>query len=336
MDWLNILAGLVLIALLVRSSLSVSAVASQDQSWIEEIDSLTLDSRWSWGNEDPTHWSLTDNPGYLRILTQEGSLFTDSYKNLLLTTPNLENYHITTKVTFTPIEGVQSASLVVFQDAQNYIQLSRRFGTENEILFRVGIDGSILVNKNIPETANTVYLRISKLSDFYAGAYSLDGNSWTKAGQYYGSFNNPQVGLHAGNGPSTMEINADFDYFAMDELETVYVSEDGDCGAATPCHPTIQGAVDATGDNAAIKVAAGTYDVLNDRPCNDTEKTGTVIQVVYLDKNLSLKGGYDPSDWNVSDPQENPTVLDPDGAGRAVYASGEILALLDGLEIRNG
>jgi hypothetical protein len=304
--------------------------------WIDEFDSSTIHNNWNWVNEDPDHWSLQDRPGYLRIGIQQGGIYSGNPVNLLLTSPELEDHHVSTKVTFVPFEFAQWASIVVYQDELNYIELGRRYVHNDHILFRVTVNGNIVVNNTIPETVTTSYLRISKISNYYTGAYSLDGQSWTVAGHYYGSFEGSQVGLYTGRTMEAAEINADFDYFRIDELETLYVSENGDCGVESACYSTIQDAVDASADSGVIKVATGTYTELNDRPRNDTEKTGMVTQIAYLDKTLNILGGYQSSDWSLSDPDRNPTVMDPGSAGRAVYASGNIYALLDGFQIQNG
>ena len=53
-------------------------------SWTDDFNGV-LATSWSWVNEDPTHWSLKDIPGALRIITRGPSLYSaDKPKNLLL------------------------------------------------------------------------------------------------------------------------------------------------------------------------------------------------------------------------------------------------------------
>ena len=35
--------------------------------WRDDFDDPTLDMVWAWTNENPAKWSLTENPGFLRI-----------------------------------------------------------------------------------------------------------------------------------------------------------------------------------------------------------------------------------------------------------------------------
>jgi len=333
-------ASFIILLLIFQFSLS-SAEASQlkisNAGWIDQFDNPTLNSRWEWVREDPTHWSLTDNSGYLRINTQNGSTYiSGTGKNILLTPPDMEDFQITTKVTFSPIENFQSASAVVYQDDDNYIELARRYGDLDKIDFRFE-EGGIFSGRFITETATTVYLRITKFGDVYASSYSIDGNNWIEVYQFNASFSSPKVGLTAYNGSSTLEIPADFDYFQLSKPgKLLYVAPAGECGEADPCYATIQEAVDTAESFDTIKVAAGTYSDLHVFPRDDFATTGVVTQVVYLTKSLTLQGGYSPLDWETSDPQANPTLLDAQGKGRVIYITGDINPRIQGFTITGG
>ncbi|MBN1640702.1 MAG: right-handed parallel beta-helix repeat-containing protein, partial [Anaerolineae bacterium] len=110
------------------------------------------------------------------------------------------------------------------------------------------------------------------------------------------------------------------------------------CPAGPPTcdYATIQDAVDAASDGDAIKVAVGTYTDLHVRPRADICATGMVTQVLYLDKSLSIEGGYSTADWVTPDPEANPTTIDPGGVGRGIYVSGDISPTLSGLRVVSG
>ena len=78
-----------------------------------------------------------------------------------------------------------------------------------------------------------------------------------------------------------------------------YVAPDGSCGTGyTPCHATVQGAVDGANDGDVIKVAAGTYTGVLGRALPlgylNPPASGLVTQVVYISKTVTIQGGYTP------------------------------------------
>ncbi len=116
---------------------------------------------------------------------------------------------------------------------------------------------------------------------------------------------------------------------------TRYVARDGtddnnSCLAPYEYGPcaTVQQAVNQalTGDEA--RVAQGVY--------TDVHATGAYTQVVYLDKGITLRGGYTTGDWDASDPVNNATVLDAAGQGRVVYLTGYITPTIEGFHLQRG
>ena len=91
---------------------------------------------------------------------------------------------------------------------------------------------------------------------------------------------------------------------------------------------SVQSAVDKAGDGDVIKVAAGTYTGINNK--------GGHAQVVYIDKSVTIRGGYTTTNWTISDPAANPTTLDAQGGGRVLYITGNISPTIEGLRITGG
>ena len=116
---------------------------------------------------------------------------------------------------------------------------------------------------------------------------------------------------------------------------TRYVAPGANCGTESPCYATIQEAVDASVNDDEILVAQGTYTGVSARPRQDIETTGVVTQVVYIDKSLSITGGYSIA-WGNPDPQLYPTIVDAQENGRGFYVLEGLKLDLANLTITGG
>lgn len=106
------------------------------------------------------------------------------------------------------------------------------------------------------------------------------------------------------------------------------------CPSGCP-YSSIQTAVDAAQDSDVIKVAQGSYTDVH-HIAGLTTANFTATQVVAITKSITIRGGYTTTDWNVPDPEANPTILDAGGQGRVIVISGTITTTIDGLHITDG
>lgn len=188
-------------------------------SWIDDFDDSSLNDRWTWVRQDPTHWSLTDHPGFMRIITQPEGIWStlNEQHNLLLTSAPLGDFSITTRVTFTPTQNYHQAGLLVYQDDDNYIKLHRAYDDGNWVGFVLEAAGTPFA-EGVQVSETDVYLRISKGGSTYIGEYSVDGIDWIQVAQYTGTLTDLQVGLGVNHdNVSNLEIPADFDFFSLDD-----------------------------------------------------------------------------------------------------------------------
>ena len=101
-----------------------------------------------------------------------------------------------------------------------------------------------------------------------------------------------------------------------------------DCTGITDCYTSVQDAVNVAGPDALIKVAAGAY--------TGTNSQGGQSQVVYINKTLTVRGGYSVANWDIAYPFTQPTVLDARQQGRVIYITGDVTPTLEGLCLTNG
>ncbi len=137
--------------------------------------------------------------------------------------------------------------------------------------------------------------------------------------------------------PKHMEIEQILGPLAPSSFGVIYVAPGAACGAGyTPCYGNIQAAVDAASYSDRIKVAAGTYTDVHARPPLDVTTTGVVTQVVYINKTVTIQGGYTVANWTTPDPVVNLTTLNARGQGRVLYITGNNAPTVAGLRITSG
>lgn len=97
-------------------------------------------------------------------------------------------------------------------------------------------------------------------------------------------------------------------------------SDVGDCTSSSlPCR-TIQYAVNQAASGDTILVAGGTYTYSADvDPCPFLL---TRAVVCFVDKRLTILGGYSTNNWSKADPSANPTIIDGQSQYRGVAAIG--------------
>jgi len=196
--------------------------------WDDQFENTSLNPRWSWINEDATHWSLSANPGYMRIITQQQD------KNRLVQDVPSGDFEIRTYLIFDPGENFQFAALYVYGDEDNFLKFGRAFCNKappecvgNGIYFDYVEDGE-LTGGNFATAVteqSLAYLRLVSDGANFTAFVSTNGTSWEEIGTHTINFTPSKIGLSGSNGAQpASEIPADFDFFLVQyDLSHVYL-----------------------------------------------------------------------------------------------------------------
>ena len=189
--------------------------------WTDDFSASTLGTGWAWINEDPTHWSLIANPGFLRITLQQTPV-----TNWLVQSVPAGDFDIQTHVVFNPVENFEIAGLLLYQENGTHLLLGRAFCggpypncVEGNGIYFDHLEDSAFISDNFAmRTAyqDQAYLRIIHEGENYTAYVSQDGADWWLVGRHVmgPEYALTSMGLATGTGNQEVaEIYADFDFF---------------------------------------------------------------------------------------------------------------------------
>ncbi len=194
---------------------------------------------WNIFRHDPTHYSLSKNPGSLTITTQCGAIHRTSKgaKNIFLIDnplPEDGDFVVTACITsFHPTTRYQQAGLICYNDDDNYLkwdyEYSWRSGIGRSFILVRETDGK--VEHDLIESRDDLehfWLRLTKRGDRYECASSTDGKTFRIHGEMPWPDRVPkQIGIIAKNGGNKLadEIDVSFDSFELRALPEVSPGE---------------------------------------------------------------------------------------------------------------
>ncbi|HTY35463.1 MAG TPA: family 43 glycosylhydrolase, partial [Bacteroidota bacterium] len=165
----------------------------------DEFGETTLGMQWAWNhNPEPTHWSLSERPGWIRLKTVAVVDSLPKARNTL--TQRMFAYYsdtiatiATTKMDFGHMKDGDISGLAVFQDPYAFVGITNHGGKNYVVMVNNGgtVDSSAV-------EGSTIYFRASAMhgsgaAPYYGGktatgsgmasfAYSLDDRSYKRIG----------------------------------------------------------------------------------------------------------------------------------------------------------
>jgi hypothetical protein len=98
-------------------------------------------------------------------------------------------------------------------------------------------------------------------------------------------------------------------------------------GSATTNFYSVQEAVDVAQPGDEVKVAGR---------CMGINERFESHQQVYIDKSITVRGGYTTTNWTDSDPIANPTILDATWQGPVIVINGPVSTTIEALHLTQG
>jgi len=214
----------------------------------DEFIGSTLNAYWqiiSYNSD--SYWSLTERPGYLRIVASPKNGGSDLYSGTNYNAPRIirtvqGDWTAETKLEFAPVSDYQGAGII------GYCNICR----QAERAFFPGAGGNVArsLGSYIPWGLSTVYFRVIKQGSNIDGYLSTDGINWS----YNGSTGDwDTIGMFCirqpWDGNTSLYSVADFDYFRI-----TYTTDTDSDSIADPCDncPSIANANQLDGDLDAV------------------------------------------------------------------------------------
>lgn len=140
------------------------------------------------------------------------------------------------------------------------------------------------------------------------------------------------------NGTRYVSLNGE-DLRNTSITETTVLGDNNCTETNFPCR-SVQWALSQAAPADLIKIEQGTYNVSGTDIVTAVYNSLTVTQIAFIDKAVTLQGGYIDTDWDQDPPNHisQTTTLDPGGAGRAVFVTANPTGTvtIDRLTIANG
>lgn len=207
-------------------SVNTTVPAIPVKAWVDSFESPALQEGWSIHNPDANGWSLTANPGALRIITQRGETHesANDIKNVFLRELPGEDFEATIHLTAPVRKNYMQAGLIVWQDVDNYVRYGHVWDTTGSTGYSLEtakeINAKYTKATNMAKHPGTdeVYMKIKKVGNAYT-TYYWNGLEWKQAADpITADLSGIKIGVYGFSASDGTSMNADFDYFTLQSL----------------------------------------------------------------------------------------------------------------------
>jgi predicted amidohydrolase YtcJ len=180
-----------------------------------------LKTGWTWLREDPSAWSLTAVPGWLRIgLSTEGFL-AGAPANILVRPAPQNDFDLRTRVRVAPTRNFEFGGVIVVFDEDAILQFGHSYcdfaPCAGEGYYFDNLQDGAVVGANFGTPGDgrgEDVLRLVRQGNAYIGYYLVDDTTWIEVGRHVVDQPPLSVGLIAAQAPAPGTA-AEFDYFEI-------------------------------------------------------------------------------------------------------------------------
>ena len=194
----------------------------------DDFDSTTLESGWTFSGPDALKWSLSERSGYLRTYPEPLADNPDDTQDSLMVRQLTGDFILVTRMEYQTLEDRQLSGLVIRGDDGRLVSLglttlSAALGTFRGV-FMVADRGPDVAEGRASDAfaGETVYLRLERSGDSFAGSYSSDGVTFTAVGTLSNDLSDAvEAGVGTAKGRQcapdvcNQSVSADFDFFEI-------------------------------------------------------------------------------------------------------------------------
>ncbi len=152
------------------------------------------------------------HPGVIRIPADEGDLWSNlnnTRNSLFRDLPSGWTSVRLKLASFAPSRNYQQAGLVVYQNDDNYVQITRIFEGDNRFTFATETQANAAVLNSILNNSTTnLHFRLDRdpVTNAINSFFSLNGTDWTQLGAVTQQFSNPRLGIIVGASPGGFPV----------------------------------------------------------------------------------------------------------------------------------
>src|SRR5690606_15324791 len=212
-------AVLLLAGLLTAPAHAQAAEPIPEGAAVDRFDGPPLGPGWTVPARDDSRWSLTEQPGALRVHALPGDTYqdTNTARNLFLMDIPAGDFEVVAAVRAPVTLDFQSAGILAWQDWDNHVRTGlAHVGSEGGQVIETDTEiGGAFTAAFAPRPGSSAeVVKLSRTGAEFVSS-TWDGTAWAEASRVTAGLDVRQVGLFALAAQDGTSFAADFDYFAV-------------------------------------------------------------------------------------------------------------------------